>query len=443
MGRILQRGNDHVIHMVTEAVAYEDESINTINGHGLGRESPLILIDSGASRSVCGRQWAEWWFGTPKLNLAGSQKQFRFGAGPTLNSLGATVIFIHAQASAANKDVPISLPIKVDVVNSNVPMLISHESLKRVKGPIAFASCALVIPWVAEIKLTNTRSGHLMIQGTLPTNEVRKMLSQENHPIYVMELKLPVIVLAEEEIRKIHAQLGHCSGNTMETTILAAQMHVDSPAIQKVVRECGRQNALQRITPPQVASRLAKYNGEIVALDIAFPFTDCFEGEIAKDCAVLFTVGSLSRFINCTLLIARASIHAGQVFMNDWARTIGNTRRIITDRGGPALPGSTWADSSRTFWRQMNRAPQFPPRQNGLGGRTARSLEIAANRIISATRDKCPVQEIFTQAAIAKNHAPRDVTGAPPALAMAGRCDIFPVVVARRSCVALNRLIHY
>ena len=74
-------GNDHAIHMLTEVVAYNAEVINTINGHGLGRESPLILIDIGDSRSVCGRKWAEWWFGTPKSNLAEIQKQFRFGAG--------------------------------------------------------------------------------------------------------------------------------------------------------------------------------------------------------------------------------------------------------------------------------------------------------------------------------------------------------------------------
>ena len=160
--------NDHVIHMATEVIAYETETIQNINGHGLGRESPLILIDIGASRSVRGRKWAEWWFGTSKLTLDMSKKQFRFGAGPTLKSMGTTVILIHVQSSTTNKDCPIVLPIKVDVVDSNVPMLISHESLKHMKGSLDFGSRKLIIPDVAEIKLTNTCSGHLMIQGTPP-----------------------------------------------------------------------------------------------------------------------------------------------------------------------------------------------------------------------------------------------------------------------------------
>ena len=203
-------------------------------------------------------------------------------------------------------------------------------------------------------------------------------------------------------------------------------MHVDSPLIQKVLPECGFQNALQRITPPQVARWLAKYNGEIVALGIISPFTDCFDGKMAKEYPALFMIDSLSRFINCALLINRASIHAGQVFMNDWVRTIGKPMGIITDRGGPTLSGAAWADLSHTFGWQMIHAPQNAPHQNGLAERSTRSLEIAVKHIISATNAKAPCQEILTQAVIAKNHVPHAVTGVPPALAMTGRCDILP-----------------
>ena len=218
-------------------------------------------------------------------------------------------------------------------------MLISHESLKRMKGPIDFASCKLVIPSVAEIKLSNTFSGHLTIRGKRPNQKVQKLSAAENRQIYVMELKLPARVLSGDEIKKIHAQLGHCSENTLGTTNRAAQMHVDSSAIKKVLGDFGRQTVAQRITPPQVAFWLGKYNGEIVALGIISPFTDCSEEKIAAGYPDLFAIGGLSRFINCTLLINRASIRAGQAFLNDWVRTVGKPRRIITDKGCPTLSG--------------------------------------------------------------------------------------------------------
>ena len=86
-------------------------------------------------------------------------------------------------------------------------------------------------------------------------------MGTENRPIYVMELKLPARALSEGEIKKIHAPLGHCSENTMETSIRAAQMHVGSSVIKRVLGDFGRQAGVQRITPPQVACRLGKYNG--------------------------------------------------------------------------------------------------------------------------------------------------------------------------------------
>ena len=135
-------------------------------------------------------------------------------------------------------------------------------------------------------------------------------------------------------------------------------------------------------------------------------------------------IDSLSRFANCTLLINKASGHAAQIFLDDWVRTLGKPRRIITDRGGPTLQGEAWANLSHIFGWQMIRAPKFHPNQNGMAERSTRSLKIAVKNLIAATQALAPTQEILTQAVIAKNHVPHAVTGVPPAMAMTGRCDI-------------------
>lgn len=83
----------------------------------------------------------------------------------------------------------------------------------------------------------------------------------------------------------------------------------------------------------------------------------------------------------------------------------------------------------------MIHAPKFSPYQNGLAERSTRSLEIAVKNIITATKAKCPTQEISTQAVIAKNHVPRAAPGLSPALAMTGRCDI----LAGHGRIAFNR----
>ena len=249
-------------------------------------------------------------------------------------------------------------------------------------------------------------------------------VARNPHPVYVAAMKLPAIVLSEDGIRKTNAQLGHCSGNTLGSTIREGRAHVYSSAIQRALEIRGRQAEIQRIAPPSAACCLAKYDGETVDIDIIFPLADCFEEQVANGRHAMFAIDSLSRFVNCSILTNRSSIPAGKVFTNDWVRTIDKPRRIIADRGGPTFPGAAWADMSHAFGRKMIRAPQFPPRQNGLAERSARPLEIAAKRIISATGETCTSQEILTHAAIAQNHVPRAVTGIAPALAMAGRCDI-------------------
>ena len=238
------------------------------------------------------------------------------------------------------------------------------------------------------------------------------------------EMKLPSRVLSKEEVTKIHIQLGHCSENTLVTTIRAAQMHCYLVVIQDVLAKCGCQTAVRRITPPVVASTAAKYNGEIIALDIIFPFTNCFDGRISKEHPALFMIDSLSRFVNCTLLVNRASGYAAQVFINDWVRTLGKPRRIITDRGGPTLQGDAWAELSDIYGWEMIHAPRFAPHQNGIAERSTRSLKIAVGNLTTATNTTDPAQDISTQSAIAKNHVPHSVTGIPPAMAMTGRCDI-------------------
>ena len=69
--------------------------------------------------------------------------------------------------------------------------------------------------------------------------------------------------------------------------------------------------------------------------------------------------------------------------------------------------------------------PPRSPNQNGLAERAVRSLKIGVRNIIAITTDACPCREIITQAVVDKNQAPHSTTGIPPALAMAGRCDVF------------------
>ena len=113
-----------------------------------------------------------------------------------------------------------------------------------------------------------------------------------------MEIRLPVRSLSLEELERIHLQLGHCSENTLIAVLRSARMHGDSTLIQKLFDDCKCQVAVQRTAPPNVACRLSKYNGEVGALGIIFPFKDLCDEKLNKNFRALFMIDSLSRFTN-------------------------------------------------------------------------------------------------------------------------------------------------
>ena len=77
-------------------------------------------------------------------------------------------------------------------------------------------------------------------------------MSQRGHAVYMAEMELPSGALSVGEVAKIHARLGHCSENTLPTTVREAQTHCDLSAIQEMLTKCGCQTAARGITFPSV-----------------------------------------------------------------------------------------------------------------------------------------------------------------------------------------------
>ena len=165
-------------------------------------------------------------------------------------------------------------------------------------------------------------------------------------------------------------------------------------------------------------------NGEAVALEVTPPFGRRFGEHIPKEYPELFTIDSLSMFINFFLFVARSADRAGGTFVNDWARTIGKPRRIIADSVGPSLTWDFRRELSRAYGRQMIHAPQFTHQQNGLAERVVRPFSNSTRNIFGAVENPRPCRGIPTQSVVAKNHVPHSTTEMPTALETTGRFAI-------------------
>ena len=105
---------------------------------------PGLITECGAASTVVGAawiaKWQSWGGGYDKPELIPSQKQFRFGNDCLYPSLGSTVligwIWVTKEGNVAQKE---NVSFHADVIAMDVPLLLSLQSIQKMKCKIDFA----------------------------------------------------------------------------------------------------------------------------------------------------------------------------------------------------------------------------------------------------------------------------------------------------------------
>ena len=139
-----------------DSVMLEDEHLTLLSS----KTNNLALIDSGASKTVCGKRWFDTYESSldvndrKKIKEEESMCQFRFGDGVVTKSNIVKII----PTTICGKDVA----IKANVVDNDIPMLISRKTLGEAKAQLNFEKDTIEMAGVSQ-KLINTSSGHLAV----------------------------------------------------------------------------------------------------------------------------------------------------------------------------------------------------------------------------------------------------------------------------------------
>ena len=139
------------------------------------------VLDSACSSTVCGKKWMEDY--KKSLNVDDQnkiiemegQKIFRFGGVVKLKSLGSYIIPIEMAGK--------KLSLKTDVVDSEIPLLMSKSSMKKARITINTDNDTAEILGV-RVKLQSTSSGHYCIpvsQRSRPTTKEKPDSSNTNY----------------------------------------------------------------------------------------------------------------------------------------------------------------------------------------------------------------------------------------------------------------------
>ena len=137
----------------------------------MGETLGSAVLDNGASSTVCGTKWYKRFLETlrdaekKKIVKIKGVRTFKFGDGNKLNSLYKVIL------PCVIADIEVS--IITDVVNSDIPLLLSKDAMRRAGTCLNFEDDTVTM-LKKKILLSCTSFGHYYFPITKPLPEKRK-----------------------------------------------------------------------------------------------------------------------------------------------------------------------------------------------------------------------------------------------------------------------------
>ena len=234
---------------------YDESSVKSF----VHEAKKCVVLDSACSSTVCGEWWMEDFVSSlsdeerKKIVKTPSNKVFKFGGGRRLKSLFS----VRIPARIVGKNIL----IQTDVVDSDIPLLLSKPAMKNAGVKLDLPNDSAEIFGV-RVMLNETSSGHYC----LPINDSVSFESVNLSGIFEMkafELKKTIL--------RLHRQFAHPSKEKLITLMKDAKYWQDSfeDILSDIYESCDTCKRFQR-TPsrPVVAMPMAREFNEKVAMDL-------------------------------------------------------------------------------------------------------------------------------------------------------------------------------
>ena len=279
----------------------------------------MAALDTCCTSSVSGEKWMKIYLkAIPKAyarHVKGpyqSSKTFMFGNEGILKAGEAYTIPIVIADQ-------LSL-IKVDVIGSDIPLLLSREDMKKLGIGIDVKNDVVTVH-DQPIPLVMTSAGHFTID----------LIGREEVPI--MEQVCVVDIMKEDEksqfklLQKLHRQFGHRPKRVFVKLLQDAGKWCQkfSEMLDKIMEGC-EGCVMRRKTPdrPAVALEMASDFNEVIAMDLKF----------WGDKYILYIIDCFSRYTLGTVIDRKKPECVIDSLFKVWIQYFGVPDKIITDNGG-------------------------------------------------------------------------------------------------------------
>ena len=352
----------------------------------LGQTVGATILDSGCSKTVCGKVWYECFLETlpegvaAKLKNKESDSTFRFGNGSELKSL----FHVSLPARLAGKDVVIG----TDVIDSDIPLLLSKNSMKKADTVIDFEKDEV---WLfgRKQKLCCTDSGHYYVPlaKTLPTN------TKDPEILFMRNLESKTKSEKYKIAQKLHKQFSHPSSEKMCS--LVRNSGVNDKQMLDILKEvpgnceiCVRYKKNQ--PRPVVGLPLASRFNEVVAMDIK---------EIHGH-KILHLIDHATRFSVAVKLRNKESSEIVDKVLVSWISIFGSPKQFITDNGRE-FNNQEFRELAQNFNIVVVTTAAQSPWSNGLN---ERHNGLLAQMVLKTMEDvNCAIEQALPWATSAKN----------------------------------------
>ena len=279
------------------------------------------ILDSGATSTVSGKKWMDIYIESlspadqEKVTKISSHNSFKFGSGSVYKSLYK----VKVPASVGKN----SIFIESDIVETEIPMLLSRASMKKANTEINFKDDTVQMLGEKQ-RVIVTTSGHYAI----PLNENFNILQDVTSRGASITLNVEHSTDTYKIAKKLHCQFSHANQNKLIELLKRAGMGNDDKLINcvkevckkcEVCRDYRRPSAL-----PAVGLPLATKFNEVVAMDLKF-----FKGKI-----ILHLIDHLTRFSAAAVLSSKKPEEVIKNIFRIWISVFGPPTKFLSDNGG-------------------------------------------------------------------------------------------------------------
>ena len=314
-----------IYHWVRDCPDKEEDYIGLFTNEEQRLHMPQLLqetincaiLDCGCVKTVCGQLWLDMYTDTltdeqkKMITEEKSNTRFRFGVGGPVYLSERKVKF---PAVLGKKKVT----IETDIINCELPLLLSKESMKKAETAINFKNDKVcMLGQTLDIKFTS--SGHYAIPLGM-TEEKNKIES------VFIEIETLDKDSKRKACQKLHVQFGHARTERIHALLKDAK--IEDKETYEMVKEAEEkcQTCLKFKKPkarPVVGLSLARDFNEMVSMDLKFYHTIPW----------LHLIDHATRFSSACVINNKRKETIIESIFKFWIGVFGSPKAILSDNG--------------------------------------------------------------------------------------------------------------